>query len=275
MFVHYDADSLIYKAAFVAQKTLYKVDDKTFESMQECVEQGFKDPITEVILIDNAEAVALSVVNNAIGTLIQDVVSAFPTVNPILILYMTGSINFRREICKTYKANRTAPKPLLYDMVKRYILNKYTPYIIEPFEADDTASSAHCYCQSKGHLSLLVHIDKDLNSVVGVHYNPDKRQFYNITVNEAITNHYRQLLSGDTVDNIKGIKGYGAAKAAKALPLPDPEEGTAEVVNRFEGIVKDIYQEKSTLENLTLTKKLVGVLTDIPLTHIVTELANI
>jgi 5'-3' exonuclease len=51
----------------------------------------------------------------------------------------------------------------------------------------------------------------------GDHYNFVKDTFYYITEEEGIKNFYKQILMGDRVDNIIGIKGIGTVKAERLL----------------------------------------------------------
>jgi 5'-3' exonuclease len=60
-------------------------------------------------------------------------------------------------------------------------------------------------------------IDKDLDMLRGDHYNFVKDERYFITEEEGIKNFYKQLLMGDRVDNIVGIKGIGSVKAERLL----------------------------------------------------------
>jgi 5'-3' exonuclease len=56
-----------------------------------------------------------------------------------------------------------------------------------------------------------------LDGIPGWHYNPVKDAHYYITLEEANYFFYTQLLTGDRVDNIKGVDGIGAKKAEKLL----------------------------------------------------------
>jgi len=51
----------------------------------------------------------------------------------------------------------------------------------------------------------------------GWHYNFVKQNLYYVTEQEAIKNFYIQILTGDRVDNIPGLKGIGPVKAKKIL----------------------------------------------------------
>ncbi|MGB0345983.1 MAG: hypothetical protein ACPGGA_00785 [Balneolaceae bacterium] len=132
--------------------------------------------------------------------------------------YITGSSNFRNEIAKEapYKGNRDgAAKPVHYDSLREYLLRRWCFDLIEEQEADDAigiqAYSLHpdAYC--------IVSLDKDLDMLRGWHYNFVKDNLYYVSEEQAIKNFYSQILTGDRVDNIQGIKGIGPKKAEKLL----------------------------------------------------------
>jgi hypothetical protein len=53
--------------------------------------------------------------------------------------------------------------------------------------------------------------------VVGWHYNFVKDNLYYVNQQTASFNFYKQFLTGDAVDNIKGVHGIGPKKADKLL----------------------------------------------------------
>jgi 5'-3' exonuclease len=63
----------------------------------------------------------------------------------------------------------------------------------------------------------MVHIDKDLNQFRGHHYNYRKKEKYYVSEFAGWHSFYLQILTGDRVDNIQGLKGIGPAKGAKLL----------------------------------------------------------
>ena len=63
----------------------------------------------------------------------------------------------------------------------------------------------------------IVSIDKDMDMIPGWHYNQNKGELYFVTPEEADYFFHKQLLTGDRVDNIIGIKGIGDKKSDKAL----------------------------------------------------------
>ncbi len=158
--------------------------------------------------------------------------------------YLTGGGNFRKEIAKTapYKGNRKAPRPKHYDLLRNYMETAWGFEMIEGQEADDAIGIAayaldpeeYCVCS----------IDKDLDMIRGQHYNFVKDLFYEVSEEEAIFNFYKQMLTGDRIDNIQGIKGIGEVKAKRILEkCKDENEMYLAVLEAYKG------NEERVLEN--------------------------
>jgi hypothetical protein len=131
--------------------------------------------------------------------------------------YLTGKKNFRNEIAVTapYKGNRKSAKPKHYQLLRDYMESAWAFTMIEDQEADDAIGIA-AYEMEVGEYCICS-IDKDLDMLRGDHYNFVKDERYFITEEEGIKNFYKQLLMGDRVDNIVGIKGIGTVKAERLL----------------------------------------------------------
>jgi len=131
--------------------------------------------------------------------------------------YLTGKTNFRNEIAVTapYKGNRKSAKPKHYQLLRDYMESAWAFTMIEDQEADDAIGIA-AYEMEVGEYCICS-IDKDLDMLRGDHYNFVKDERYFITEEEGIKNFYKQLLMGDRVDNIIGIKGIGTVKAERLL----------------------------------------------------------
>lgn len=130
--------------------------------------------------------------------------------------YLTGSTNFRNEIAVTapYKGNRTAPKPKHLQLIRDYLVSAWDFQVSEGQEADDSIAIEHV---ARNYESVIASIDKDFHQLKGRHWNFVKKEMTFITEEEAIKNFYRQVLTGDRVDNIIGLKGIGPVKADKIL----------------------------------------------------------
>jgi hypothetical protein len=135
--------------------------------------------------------------------------------------WITGKTNFRFEVATTvpYKGNRKdAPKPRHYDALRKHLM-KLGAKMSENEEADDSVGIA----STEGNY-WIVHVDKDLDQLPGWHYNPVKDEEYYVTEFEGLYSFYKQILTGDRVDNIEGIRGIGPVKADKILKDCTTEE---------------------------------------------------
>lgn len=129
-------------------------------------------------------------------------------------VYLTGDNNFRKELAvtNTYKGHRPEDgKPLLYQEMKDYLLKHHPCEIAHDREADDLLSINQTDC------TVLCSTDKDLDQVPGWHFNFRDNELYYIPEQYAMYWSMVQLATGDSTDNIKGLKGIGYAKAEKAL----------------------------------------------------------
>jgi DNA polymerase-1 len=129
--------------------------------------------------------------------------------------------NFRYDIYDKYKANRTKSKserPEWFYDLKSDIVNDYDGCIFADYcEADDLiriwANQIEDY--------IVVSVDKDLDCIKGKHYNPRKDLIYTIQEEDANYNYWKQIIMGDSTDNIPGVPGIGPKKAEKLL-LEEP-----------------------------------------------------
>ncbi len=143
----------------------------------------------------------------------QSIVDANPGLQNKLYITSTDHSNYRYELYPQYKANRTADKPILYDILRRYMVEVLRAEEVFYQEADDTLGIAATTHPG----SVVASIDKDLDQIPGLHYNFVKGFHYTVTPEEGIKFFYQQLLQGDMTDNIPGLFGIGPAKAVKAL----------------------------------------------------------
>jgi hypothetical protein len=128
--------------------------------------------------------------------------------------YITGRTNFRNDIAVTepYKGNRKdAKKPVHYTAIRTH-LQRLGAELVEGQEADDAVA-----IEATKTGGWIVSIDKDLDQVAGWHYNFVKHEEYYVTEEQGLRNLFTQVLTGDRIDNIIGLKGIGPKKAEKLL----------------------------------------------------------
>jgi hypothetical protein len=131
--------------------------------------------------------------------------------------FLTGRGNFRNDIAVTapYKGQRVADKPIHYQALRDHLVNSWGFEVVQGIEADDAVGIA-AYAVPEDQ-SIMVHIDKDLNQFRGWHYNYRKKEKYYVSEFEGLTAFYTQILTGDRIDNIVGLKGIGPVKAKRIL----------------------------------------------------------
>jgi 5'-3' exonuclease, N-terminal resolvase-like domain len=129
--------------------------------------------------------------------------------------WITGPDNFRFDVAVTapYKGNRKAPKPKHYDAIRLH-LQAMGAELTLGYEADDAICIRATELKDK---CWIVSLDKDLDQIQGWHYNFVRREKYYITEAEGLKRFYKQILIGDRVDNIIGLRGIGPVKADKIL----------------------------------------------------------
>ena len=126
-------------------------------------------------------------------------------------IFLSGGTNFREELVDYYKANRDPNhKPVYFLDIEKYLLRNWNTTVVEGIEADDAVGL------SQTDSTIICSIDKDLDGVPGWHYWTDKGP-YMVTEEDALWFFYKQLLMGDTTDNIRGVPWIGKAKAEKAI----------------------------------------------------------
>jgi hypothetical protein len=131
--------------------------------------------------------------------------------------YLTGSNNYRMEIAKEapYKGNRKAEKPVHYALLREYLVKSWGFEMVEEQEADDAIGIAAYSMDPYDY--VIYSIDKDLDMIRGWHYNFVKEKKYYVDEEDTLRTFYKQVLTGDRVDNIPGLKGVGDKKAEKIL----------------------------------------------------------
>lgn len=185
--------------------------------------------------------------------------------------------NFRFNLWKEYKANRTQPRPAHYEVIKEHLVREWSARIAHGMEADDALGIAQLRERTKPldphacsfnynppwlYDTAICSIDKDLLQIPGPHYNFVRKEWQSITEWEGLQWFYKQILIGDTSDNIQGCTGIGAVKAGKAI---DPIPSSAGESALFEKVV-ELYKKQETgvttkelLEHILLVGRLLKI----------------
>ena len=163
-------------------------------------------------------------------------------------MHLTGKNNFRYQIATTvpYKGNRVdKPKPKHLAFLRSYLVKEWGASISEGEEADDTIAIE---ATKLGDNCVIVSLDKDLDQIVGWHYNFVKHLGYYTKPEEALVKLYTQMITGDAADNIKGLFRVGPVKAAKIIgDTTDELELYNKVLEAYEGNAERVLENAQLL----------------------------
>jgi 5'-3' exonuclease len=184
-------------------------------------------------------------------------------------IFLSGDNNFRYNINPDYKANRKdIRRPQHLQACNEYLVKEHGAIVTDGYEADDAlgieqTKDINCRLLLEEEPNTIIcSIDKDLLQIPGQHYNFVKKEFTHVSELKGKQSLWRQMLVGDTSDNIFGIKGIGPVGASKNINVLVDEEDMYNTVyelynnhERFEMnlkcltiMTKEFYHERVTIE---------------------------
>lgn len=158
--------------------------------------------------------------------------------------------NFRKKVLPSYKTNRksTVRPEMLYPL-KEYLFDNFKSYRKDTLEADDVMGILSTHPKLIKGKKIIVSEDKDMRTIPGYYFNPDKPDQGVLEIDEESANHWwmMQTLMGDTTDGYKGCPLIGEVKATKILDdLHTLEEMWAAVVATY--AAKDLTEEDALVQ---------------------------
>lgn len=133
-----------------------------------------------------------------------------------VVLALSDSENWRKGVLPSYKSNRAATrKPMLLKHLKDRALDKYDAFLRPTLEGDDCLGILGT--MKKTGDSIICSLDKDFKTIPGRHYNFGRKEFFDVTMQQADYWHMMQTLTGDTADGYSGCPSIGPKTAAKIL----------------------------------------------------------
>ena len=192
------------------------------------------------------------------------------------VIFDSARKNFRNEIYKDYKANRSeAPDDLIpqFDFIRKSVNAFNLPSIeLINYEADDLIATYVDQITKIGAKVTIVSSDKDLmqlyNKSVRI-YDPMKNKFlgeddvikkFGVKSDKVID---VQALAGDSSDNVPGVPGIGVKTAAELIN----KYGNLEKLLSKAHEIKQNKRRETILENkdkAIISKKLVTLKKDVP-----------
>lgn len=136
--------------------------------------------------------------------------------------------SIRRKIYPNYKTNRRPNKWV--NLVRAYLIEMGFAVTHPEYEADDLIFDRANELGEKN--CIILTMDKDLTQIPGIHFNYYRPKVINeqgqkvsgdvnglslVTKEEAEYSFWISMITGDSGDNIKGIKGLGTVQAKKLL----------------------------------------------------------
>lgn len=234
MIVLQEADELAYRCAFACQKQCYiwhgKKSSKDLKDKFTKTEivKYFKDTHNKILNEHYTLEPYIQIeeeyqVNYTLERMIDKLFHIEGKDIQEVKLFLTPSdhSNFRYQVAKLmgprgdgYKAGR-GPKPHWLPYIRDIMVSKYSAEEITGYEADDALG---IFADKN---TILSHIDKDMNMIPGWHYHHVDGFLYKVDDSlvqftphnkpAGLLSFYCQMLCGDSIDNIPGVRNPAKA----------------------------------------------------------------
>lgn len=265
MRVHIDGDMLKYSCGFAAEKGEYIISyiSELGDEVQEAYTYK-KDYVARLKRLGNpAHTIEFARRPEPVENALHNVKVAINDIKNELaaddvVVYLSGPTNYRTSLAtlRVYKGNRDPThKPIHGPAIVDYITSKYANVISDGEEADDVIGYTHYEMwEQDPNGTVIASFDKDLDMIPGLHYNNKRGELYNISPDYAMYLFFKQVLTGDSTDNVQGIPKVGPVKATTILSgLEDNETAMyGSCLAAYEGYYGVDDGEKYLLENARL-----------------------
>lgn len=210
-----DSDVLAYKAAFATEKTKYLVEFTAAGQGTACFDDAKSAKAADGILWSRKDVKPAAEAIETLDAMVSDICRQLEGSASDVVMILTGVGNFRHKIATRadYKGNRFGERPKNYNAVREHMIDKWKAIVTSGEEADDRLGIE----MTRDPNSVCCSIDKDLRQLPGWHYDFTTGELVLIDQRMADLSFYAQVLSGDDVDNVPGLKGIGKVKAKSAL----------------------------------------------------------
>jgi hypothetical protein len=231
-----DADYLEYSAGFAGQHTYHLLtsgDDAIIGSFEDApsrkaAEEAWVAKGGDPASLQRWERTEVEPVENVLHSTkkmlqsIEERVAEKFKANVEPRVFLTGSGNFRERIAtiRPYKGNRKPwHKPRLQREIRDYMVKNWRATVVYDQEADDEVciQQSSALSASGAPMTIICGIDKDLLQCPGWHYDAGKDAFAHISEAQGTVQFYKQLLTGDTTDNVGGCYKMGAKAASDMI----------------------------------------------------------
>lgn len=111
--------------------------------------------------------------------------------------------------------------------VIEYIRERYPTLLYRDLEADDLLGML------QDDQTFIYSYDKDLKQIPGTHFDIKHKHFFDVSKGESLMFIMRQMITGDSVDNIPGLVNNGDVKADELLTGVTPKEAVNKVFRAY------------------------------------------
>ncbi len=238
--VLFDYDSMLYKASY----RVASIKDIKNWFLQGRTKDWMRQEVIEL---------SLNRLSNMSDAIFEKVEETGINIGNIFYYMTLCRQSFRKQKSDIYKIQR--PKNKWISLVRQRLLDMDFAIVSDVYEADDLIARDHAIL---GHGNcLILSMDKDMKQLEGIHFDyyrkptkknedgsyPTDRNGFKlvhpfrglsyVSAKEADRLFWIQMIEGDSSDNIKGVKGLGAVKAAKIIDNTDPKD--------YRRVVKEKY----------------------------------
>jgi hypothetical protein len=214
-----DGDIVVYRCAFAAEHTEYMLVDKesgqTIGVFPKAAEykEFCRDNELDMGDIDIEKEKVVEPLSHALAN-VKSVMARIEEEGDKVIVCLSKGNCYRYDLAtmKEYKGNRKdMDKPVYYKEVRDYLCKNWDTRIFSELEADDAVALM------QADDTVIASIDKDLLQVPGRHYDWVQQERWLVAEDVGQRKKYIQVLTGDSTDNIPGIRGIGPVKARTLL----------------------------------------------------------
>ena len=239
-----DGDIIIYQAGFASDQRQYVITDlddahkvvAAFPYKKDADAFVAAHPAKSLSIEKKIESEPLEYCLNSVNKMLE---SIRDTVKADKVrVFLTPSSVFRHEVDSEYKGNRDAShKPTWHKEIKEHLITHWNAEIVEGIEADDCIGIVANLLDSGSeseYRPVMCSLDKDLLTIPGEHYNWRQGVTKLVTADEALLNFWKQMLMGDSADNIKGIPKIGKVKSERMLRGLSEKDMERIVINEYQ-----------------------------------------
>ena len=168
--------------------------------------------------------------------------------------------NFRKSLNPAYKANRKSIKPILYEYLRKYMIEAgYMVYERPSLEADDVIGILATSTKIIKGDKVVWSLDKDFKTIpCKFHRASIKGDDESKIISEAEADWWfmYQTLVGDTVDGYSGCKGIGDKTARKILG----EVGEHSISEMWQSVINTYKSKGYTKDDALLNARMARIL---------------